>query len=149
MLSQCNNCAFRDINSVCQIFKTRVEPTRAACPGHKSTLYNCNNCGRPIINALTWTQKSEESWTPYCEECSLQIGNCPTCARSTTCVFETDPSPLPKVVVKTIRQGNTQMQIQIRNPERIDVTCREKCKCFDPENGCLRQMNMCMGWVMR
>jgi hypothetical protein len=45
------------------------------------------------------------------------------------CEFETNPSPIPKQIQKTVRQGNVQMQTVMDNPERIEAFCH-KCPCW-------------------
>ena len=59
------------------------------------------------------------------------------------CSFENDPSPLPKIVQKQVRQGNMTAITQVRNPERIEITCKKDCPCYDPEFECLRQFGTC------
>lgn len=144
--TKCGSCCFRDQTGTCAIFKTPIETTRISCPAYKSQLFTCTNCGGAAYPSVTWAQNDNGDWNALCDNCAANIGSCPTCANAAYCAFESDPVALPKMVVKIIRQGNTQIQTQIPNPERVDKTCREKCKCFDPENGCQRQSHFCGNW---
>ena len=33
--------------------------------------------------------------------------------------------------------------IEEKNPERIAITCKVNCECFDPENKCLKKSGVC------
>ena len=84
-----------------------------------------------------------------CEDCLNATGTCRMCEFAKTCDFETNPSPLPKVVQKVIQQGNMQMATQVRNPERKKSTCEAGCKCYDEEYGCSRQNSLCINYIFR
>lgn len=85
---------------------------------------NCNYCGQAparIINT---------NGTGACDRCAQLFGTCHLCLNSVRpCEFETNPSPIPKQIQKTVRQGNVQMQTIIDNPERIEAFCH-KCPCW-------------------
>jgi hypothetical protein len=48
-------------------------------------------------------------------------------------------------VQKQTQRGGMTMVTQVKNPARIQVTCIEKCKCYDKELGCLKE-NGCCCW---
>jgi hypothetical protein len=80
-----------------------------------------------------------------CAKCNEAYGTCSACADSNTCDFETNPSPLPKVVVQVMRQGPVTSQTQIKNPERIAITCAVNCACY--HNGiCCKEFGTCANW---
>lgn len=84
-----------------------------------------------------------------CERCSYIPAQCGLCEKAKICPFETEQIDLPKVVMKTIRQGNAVMQIEIKNPERIEETCKKSCPCFSEELGCLKENRICGDYVER
>ena len=117
------------------------EEHRCLAHGHEipetANFYNCDVCNTPIINPIVDITLNKI----LCERCYVALGTCAGCANGSTCLFETDPSPLPKVVTQTIRQGNMVGQIQVKNPERIKVCC-EGCHCFI-DNECYRTYQYC------
>jgi hypothetical protein len=78
-----------------------------------------------------------------CRNCFSQAGTCYLCVNGALCEFETNPSPLPKQVQKTVRQGNMMVQTVIRNPDRTAITCLSNCPCFDSNFGCLKENGTC------
>lgn len=85
-----------------------------------------------------------------CPSCGNSLGYCPTCELAQICPFETSSSPVPKVILKQIKQGNMVMQTQIKNPERIKVTCESECKCWNTEHQfCMKQDGFCANWDFR
>ena len=112
-MKTCETCGFRDLkNSVCQVFGHAINP------------------------------KDDGTFGFYCKECVAAFSTCETCKHATECDFETNPSSLPKVVQKQIRQGNMMTVTQIKNPDRIEITCKNGCLCYDTENGCRKQFNL-------
>lgn len=104
-------------------------------------MYNCKLCGRPCSkDAIVCVEPFVYT---ICRNCHSLAGTCNLCSHSLTCDFETNPSPLPKQVQQTIRQGNMTMQSVVMNPERIRETCQKNCKCWNDEMGCLRQNGTC------
>lgn len=103
----------------------------------------CSLCGRPAQQLFI----DVKTKTIYCGHCAPHISHCPTCANLKTCLFETDPSPAPKLIQKQIKQGNMIMTTQVKNPDRIRITCQTGCPCFSNENTCLREFNHCGSYV--
>lgn len=100
----------------------------------------CDFCGQPatIIDA--------ETFTLFCDRCFSVTKTCGACIKSTQCDFETNPSPLPKQVQKTVRQGNMTMQTVVKNPARIQLCCTG-CDCFDIESqGCFKENGVCSNY---
>jgi hypothetical protein len=136
----CKTCAIADQQQkVCRLNGMPIDPNKDSCTKHTEEFTLCNMCGSPIIGG-SYVEVIEDKVFQYCERCNAAIGTCATCKTAMDCKFETDTScPLPKVVMKTVRQGNMMMQVQAKNEERIKVVC-PSCNCWDEENGdCLRE----------
>lgn len=104
---------------------------------------NCAICGRPA--SIIYSLDPELSTTYWlCPDCNAASGFCHTCAHAQKCEFETNPSPTPKQITKSIRQGNMMMQTMIRNPERIREFCHS-CPCFQEEI-CCKEYSHCKNW---
>lgn len=104
----------------------------------------CAICGQPIMGHTVWFNNQV-----LCENCGKLIGVCQTCAERTHCDFETDSSPVPKVVQQTVKQGNMVSSFPVKNPNRTEITCKAKgCVCFDGNNGCKRDLGSCDQWKM-
>lgn len=140
----CFTCAYRTLNpQQCPLIGYQYADDRnQVCPYHTTELPKCDICGQIDPNSVL-TQKSDGSWIRICKNCQSKSGTCGGCSKSSTCGFETNPSPIPKAVQKRTQQGNQIMVTTIKNPSRIDVTCRINCPCFSEENGCCREYNTC------
>ena len=98
----------------------------------------CGLCGKALLrDQLVW---DNELATTICKEHAPLLRTCFSCRNLAQCLYETDPSPLPKVILRTIQQGNMQVQTQTRNPEREEITCK-KCPCYHEEFGCWRTID--------
>ena len=141
----CFTCAFRPLNpQQCPLIGYQYADDRnQVCPYWIDELPKCEVCGRIDPNYVLFLNKDETGYIPVCSKCKALSGTCGGCSKSSTCDFETNPSPIPKAVEKRIQQGNQIMITQIKNPSRIDVTCRVNCSCFSEENGCCREYNTC------
>ena len=140
----CFTCAYRTLNpQQCPIIGHRyTEDRNQVCPYWVNELPKCEVCGKIVPDSM-FTQKSDGSWIRICKNCQSKSGTCGGCSKSSICDFETNPSPIPKAVQKRIQQGNQIVMAQIKNPSRIDATCRINCPCFSEENGCCREYNCC------
>ena len=142
----CFTCAYRTLNpQQCPLIGYNYADDRnQVCLYHITEIIYCARCGN-IIPTVHYplTHYSDGTWKPTCENCLKLSGTCGGCSKSSTCDFETNPSPIPKAVQKRIQQGNQIMVTTIKNPSRIDVTCRVNCPCFSEENGCCREYNTC------
>ena len=140
----CFTCAYRTLNpQQCPLIGYQYADDRnQVCPYHTTELPKCDICGQIDPNSVL-TQKSDRTWIRICKKCESLSGTCGGCSKSSTCDFETNPSPIPKAVEKRFQQGNQIMITQIKNPLRIDATCRINCPCFSEEFGCCREYNTC------
>ena len=141
----CFTCAFRTLNpQQCPLIGySYTEDRNQVCPYWIEELPKCEVCGRIDPNYVLFLNKDETAYIPVCFNCSKLSGTCGGCSKSSTCDFETNPSPLPKAVQKQIRQGNQIMVTTVKNEERIRETCQKNCGCFSQEFGCLRENGTC------
>ena len=144
----CGECALRQqTGGVCPLFNKAVSADEGGCPSFTGTQIFCELCHNLIIgtgNALIDITIPGETHS-ICKQCQKLIGHCNTCRRASACAFETDPSDLPKVIQQQVRQGNMISVMTVKNPSRIDITCKKGCPCFDSEIGCLRESNNSCG----
>lgn len=111
------------------------------CSKHQDELAQCSVCGAGTLTPV-FTQDGTE-WRTLCEACSQRLATCAFCKQANICDFETNPSPLPKMIQQQIRQGNMITVGTIKNPDRIRQTCQNGCPCYDPNFECMRQFNYC------
>ena len=141
----CGECALMKHNGgVCPVFNQSFDANEPGCPKHALDLMTCELCGGltlPAAAIIDLTNQEEMHF--YCDSCRQHVGHCPTCKHAKNCLFETDPSSLPKAIQREIRQGNMVQIMTVKNPERIRQTCQKGCPCFSEEFGCLRQFNSC------
>ena len=140
----CYNCGYHGLNlKQCPILGTPPGPT--ACPFYRRELIYCAICNQIIPGRnVTFTQAPDSYWKAVCEKCLPLLGTCRTCSKGSTCDFETNPSPIPKAVEKRIQQGPQTMIVQVKNPDRIAISCKINCECFDKENGvCCKENSYC------
>ena len=141
----CRTCAILDPKlQKCRMFGHQVEPAVDFCSKHTTELVTCELCGGQIPkNQSIISVVKDKPNRLVCERCSQLYGTCHLCKNSALCSFENDPSPLPKIIQKQVRQGNMTAITQVRNPERIEITCKKGCPCYDSEFECLRQFGTC------
>lgn len=135
-------CYFNQ-NGICQRLNLQTFD-ECRCPLYRSYApETCAICGKPILGHTIWFNNSG-----LCEDCGKLIGACPTCTERSHCAFETDPSPVPKAVQQTVRNGNMFSSFSVRNPARVAKTCvDQKCECYTAENGCRRDLGGCPNWA--
>lgn len=145
----CGRCVLQEQNGgTCPIFNKQFPEEEQGCPYFTPQLMKCDICGN-LIHPKEIVVTNEEPIKILCQTCVSELNTCPTCNFSKQCFFETDPSPIPKVVQREIRKGNIRTVTQVRNPERVDKLCKNKCSCYSSEFGCLRQSNTCNSWKLR
>ena len=105
--------------------------------------FNCEICGKPVPYPPLVEVYEGHAPVIVCQDCCAQLGFCNRCKEAKFCSFETDPSPLPKVVEKRIQKGPMISVVQVKNPARTAITCEKDCPCFDPEFGCLKEHGTC------
>ena len=142
----CSTCAYRTLNpQQCPLIGYNyAEGEKQSCPYHTTELVYCARCGNiiPKRNYML-THYSDGTWKPTCEKCIKLSGTCGGCSKSSTCDFETNPSPIPKAVEKRFQQGNFTRIETVKNPDRIRETCQKNCDCFLENFGCCRELNTC------
>lgn len=142
----CFTCALRTLNpQQCPLIGySYTEDRNQVCPYWIDELVYCAKCGNIIPTPhYPLTHYSDGTWKPTCENCLKLSGTCGGCSNSTTCDFETNPSTIPKAVEKRFQQGSQIIVAQVKNPSRIESTCRVNCQCFSEEFGCCREHNTC------
>ena len=103
----------------------------------------CDYCGRENIHAPIVVPIEYSDPKLMCDQCFPYCNTCGLCNQVQYCEFETNPSPIPKQVQQTIRQGNMVAQTVVRNPERIQAFC-VPCQCWNTENQCCgREFGTC------
>ena len=143
LIKTCGECALRQ-NGICAIFQEAVESAQSACVKFTSELHTCELCGNVILpghRLIDITIPNERH--SVCASCKKTFGHCASCKQRSNCLFETDSSSLPKFIQKEFRQGNMTQIMTVKNPSRIEITCKKGCPCFDPEFGCLKENNTC------
>lgn len=144
----CFTCAFRTLNpQECPLIRySYTEDRNQYCPYWSAELPICDRCGQIELNSIL-SQSSDGTWKRLCKKCESLSGTCGGCSKSSTCDFETNPSPIPKAVQKRIQQGNQIMVTTVKNDARINETCAKNCECFDHETRtCCREYNCCKNY---
>ena len=107
-------------------------------------MLNCDICRAPLkASQATITPKEDGDYIITCPNHSQLFGTCHLCLNANGCDFETNPSKIPKVVQRQIKQGPMTQIVQVKNPDRVAETCQKNCKCYDSEIGCLREHGTC------
>ena len=147
---RCETCAIStprldvETGRMCRLFNIAVKDTDF-CFKHTKSLFTCDCCGQPFIgNPYIVMSKIDDNTVSgieacICPKCNQNINTCKTCAQMHQCAFETDPSPLPKVVQKQVQQGNMYAVTQVMNPDRIAITCQKDCPCWSSDFCCSKQ----------
>lgn len=143
LLKRCFNCCYQQ-NLQCQILKRNVDADDS-CPYFSSELCRCANCGTIIVGQpiLVLSEDEPPKTRCICGNCAQQSGTCNLCKERSNCDFKTNPVQLPEMVQQQIRRGNQVMVATVKNPARIDATCKQNCKCWDDEFGCLKENGTC------
>ena len=140
----CKTCALRNPSAPkCQLTGLNIHPNDPACAHYVTSLVECGICKTKLAEGQVIDATNPADVFYICKNCEEKLGTCATCEKARNCLFETDPSSLPKMIPQTIRQGNAVMQTQVKNPERVKITCKEKCACYNAEMGCLREVSQC------
>ena len=143
VIRKCGTCGlFNPQESTCPVLKMQVDPDKDFCSKHQTNLHTCETCGRIILKPI-FVPEGEDTYHKICGQCFGQHKTCAFCREVNSCAFETDPSPLPKLIQQQIQNGPTIIVTTVKNPERVRVTCQKGCPCYNPENDCMRQFNYC------
>ena len=139
----CRSCRLADPRrNVCSLSGVRIDLDADFCSKHKNDFADCDVCGSPTLQQFLYKNSNHELIT-VCADCVGKVNGCAGCQNGIHCDFEENPSPLPKTVQKQFRQRNMITVTTVMNPERVLITCKNGCKCFNEENGCMRQFNYC------
>lgn len=140
-MEYCNTCVYGDkIKKVCLYYGTHIDLDKDFCSKHAKEINYCEVCGQAMMIVGSFLeQDSNGVWHQYCARCAELLKTCQTC--SAPCEFQTNPDPMPKVVMKTVRQGNMVMQTQVKNEERVQKFC-PSCCCWDENHGCMKEFNV-------
>ena len=103
----------------------------------------CGVCG----HAVPWANTVYDEGRILCPACVARMGTCTLCEEAKHCAFNEDTDcTLPKMVIRTLHQGNHTIQTQTRNPERIKAIC-SSCVCWNQEEEfCNRECMNCNKW---
>lgn len=141
----CGQCGFKPPwTQLCPIFNAEVQDTDT-CPRATRHPTQCFLCRKALVSsksAIIFNNKI------YCTNCAQAIGKCHTCGHAAQCDFETNPIAIPKQIRQERRQGNMVSVTMVKNPDRIEKTCKKSCPCYDSSEGCLRENYMsCGAWL--
>lgn len=103
-------------------------------------------CGHPDPSIL-WSDDCGETYYYICAQCYSYRGTCVSCKDAQTCPFETADISLPKIIQQTYQQGPMTVSQTVKNPARIEETCKKLCKCWNPDFGCLKENYTCGDWT--
>lgn len=149
--SICGDCGFRvtqGSESFCSLSKLKVIPEVDSCSKHvfQDSMKFCEICGNVIFESGI-VDLVDGSPHIICSSCASRMNTCATCVEAEKCDFETNSCPIEKVVQKQVRQGNMVMMTTVKNPKRIEETCKKNCKCYDEKNGCIKEsIHTCPSW---
>ena len=142
MFKNCRYCAMCDrTQNICALSGTAVNPEVDGCTKGLRELEQCDICRKPLIGAAMVEEVKEGMYIKHCPNCLKVLNSCQLCEKSNICAFETDPNPLPKVVMKTVQQGNMRMQTQVKNEERVKLFCHNCCCWHEEDQLCLKELN--------
>lgn len=102
----------------------------------------CETCGGITERQVLCPDSNK--WHVLCPNCASQVNSCAFCKQGGLCDFETNPSKLPKAIQKQECQGSFFAVTTVKNPERIAITCKNGCKCYNEElEECMKEFNYC------
>lgn len=112
----------------------------------KDNINICEICGNPIQEPAerVVVEIIDGKLHTICGTCmEHHLKTCKVCDNRNRCDFETNPSTLPKTIQKSVQNGPMHMVTQVRNPERIKITCEKGCGCWNKEGYCNRDYQCC------
>ena len=138
------SCGFRDPETqLCQLLQGNIPaPEDCRCPLYNSEPMSCAFCNKIIISSPCISKKGAE-WLTICGDCAALFGTCHMCEHGQECDFQTNPSPLPMQVQKQVQQGPMIQIMTIKNPERVEETCKKNCACWSEQFGCMKENGTC------
>lgn len=145
----CGMCGLKNATK-CLVLGTSIDPKNPACIYYDSNPFCCEICGQVISKTQTiiHTDNLGGLFHITCVKCADRIASCAGCKKNEDCRFETDPSPIPQYIQQRVQQGGMTMMGQIKNPDRIAITCEDGCPCWNVEDRtCNRNAGICGGYV--
>ena len=150
MNKTCKTCGFLNpMQLVCQLSGLKMDPAADTCSRHNTDPIKCTLCGNLMLKEGSIIDVTDGNNILMCINCLHKISSCAFCKNGIECKFETDPSPIPLVIQKQIRQGPMVQIVTVKNPDRIAITCKMGCPCYDAQNDCQRQFNYCANQEFR
>lgn len=143
-IKYCGTCALRTQDGTgCSLYGIHIDPNVDFCSKHVTSPKTCDICGQFII-IDSIIDMEDGKFYEVCQNCASRFNTCHICDKAAYCDFMENPSPIPKAVMKQVRQGSMVMQTQVRNPERIKITCENGCSCWNKEEKyCCREYKTC------
>jgi ribosomal protein S27E len=144
-MNYCKTCALANTKILkCRLFGHDINPNEDFCSKHSTEIITCDICGREMVKSQSVIEvQNGDHIRVMCHDCNSHMNTCVMCKNSQSCAFEDDPSPIPKTIQKKVRQGPVVAVTEVINPERVNITCKAGCVCYDPELDCLRQYGTC------
>lgn len=142
MIKHCNTCALRTSNETCGLGRYKVTPEADYCSHHQDNPVACEIC-HVILITPGIIDLQNDSPHLICGECLQKMKTCALCDFNKVCSFDSSTSGTPKTVKKVIQKGPMQAVVEVKNPDRIQETCKKDCSCWNEEYGCLRENGSC------
>lgn len=141
----CGQCVLKSQDGqTCRLTNRPITDPQHSCASGTTYFEKCDICGRVILpNSIIIDMGLDHETHIICQTCNQNYYSCNTCGQKDICDFETSSIDLPKQIQQQLKTEQGYFVTTIRNPERVRETCEKGCKCFDKENGCLRQSNYC------
>jgi hypothetical protein len=144
-IKTCKDCCLHKDN-ICLLTNTQ-KTDNDYCSNRQEHIFVCEKCNNPVIKDTYAIVNENTEHHIVCLNCISKLTTCYFCTKGQTCDFETNPSTLPKIVQKKIQQGPIVQIIQVKNPERIKITCQNGCPCWNTEdNACDKEINYCKNY---
>ena len=139
---KCGNCIlYVQSQNICQLTNQSIDKEKDYCSKHltQDDVFTCDICSKlcvPFDDVIV--NIDGNNFKHLCSNCSATIKTCRVCENMPKCPFETDPNPIPKVIIQEQQFGNGKVQTQIKNPEREKLFCHDCCCWNTDENVCMK-----------
>lgn len=144
---RCGKCGHYK-NNICLLTNLEVDKNDL-CRNYTESPYICEICGNHLtLKKVIFTYGQNNPFHMICPTCISFINTCQTCKSVNTCKFVEDqtisepPYIMKQNVIEQLRQGPAIIQQQVKNPKRINLTCKVNCPCFINEQ-CNRENGSC------
>lgn len=135
-MKKCGKCLIRRAeDGFCAVINDVVKVTDSACVkcATEDSIFVCELCGTATLKSSAVVFVEDRTHL-VCGNCAKYTSMCQTCIKVRECAFETDPSPIPFTIQKHIQTGPMVQIMEVMNPERIAITCKMGCDCWDNVN---------------